>query len=233
MLAKTRKYLRDQGPLFGKDKDIATIRREKLTYLDYPAMADIRAAVERLESEGIEGSILEAGCALGGSAVLMAKAKNPARALQVYDVFGMIPPPGENDDQDVHDRYQTIVEGDSKGIAGDTYYGYAKDLYTKVSDAFQRNGVPAAAHNVELIKGLFEDTLHPSGPVALAHIDCDWYDSVMVCLERIAPHMPKGGRFIMDDVGFWSGADNAVDDFLQGRTDFKREQHARLHLVKR
>ena len=44
--------------------------------------------------------------------------------------------------------------------------------------------------------------------------------------------MPKGGRFIMDDVGYWSGADNAVDDFLQGRTDFKREQHARLHLVK-
>ena len=114
MLAKTRKYLRDHGPLFGKDTDIATIRRETLTYLDYPAMADIRAAVERLESEGIEGSILEAGCALGGSAVLMAKAKNPARALQVYDVFGMIPPPGENDDQDVHDRYQTIVEGDSK-----------------------------------------------------------------------------------------------------------------------
>ena len=35
----------------------------------------------------------------------------------------------------------------------------------------------------------------------------------------------------MDDVGYWSGADNAVDDFLQGRTDFKREQHARLHLV--
>ena len=73
---------------------------------------------------------------MGGSAVLMAKTE--PHGLQVYGVFGMIPPPGENDDQDVHDRYQTIVDGESKGIAGDTYYGYEKDLYTKVSDAFQR-----------------------------------------------------------------------------------------------
>ena len=218
--------------MFGKDKDIAAIRREKLTYLDYPAMADIRAAVERVESEGIVGSIVEAGCALGGSAVLMAKAKSASRVLQVYDVFGMIPPPGDKDKQDVHDRYQTILAGDSKGIAGGTYYGYEKDLYSKVNQAFKRHNVPTEKHNIQLIKGLFEDTLHLSGPVALAHIDCDWYASVMVCLERIAPFMPAGGRFIMDDVGFWSGADNAVDDFLKGRADFKREQHARLHLVK-
>jgi hypothetical protein len=29
--------------------------------------------------------------------------------------------------------------------------------------------------------------LKPVEPVAHAHIDCDWHDSVMVCLERVGP----------------------------------------------
>ena len=48
--------------------------------------------------------------------------------MKVYDVFGMIPPPGEKDGADVHQRYATIAGGASKGIGGETYYGYRDDL---------------------------------------------------------------------------------------------------------
>ena len=54
----------------------------------------------------------------------------------VYDVFGMIPPPTDNDGEDVQQRYNEIVGGNSKGIKGKSYYGYEDDLYGKVVDWF-------------------------------------------------------------------------------------------------
>ena len=81
--------------------------------------------------------------------------------MKVYDVFGMIPPPGERDGEDVHRRYATIVEGRSKGIGGETYYGYRDELLTEVTESFARHGLPIADNNVELIQGLFEDTHRP------------------------------------------------------------------------
>ncbi len=41
----------------------------------------------------------------------------------------MIPPPTKEDTQDVHDRYNAIVQGKSVGISGDKYYGYEDNLY--------------------------------------------------------------------------------------------------------
>ena len=37
------------------------------------------------------------------------------------------------------------------------------------------------------VKGLFENTIDLDEPVAFAHLDGDWYDSTMICLERIGP----------------------------------------------
>ena len=232
MIQKYLRHLKAQGPLIGRDPLIASIRSQGLTYLDYKAMLDLKQLVLECDQDGIQGDIIEAGCALGGSAILMAKTKTQARNLAIYDVFGMIPPPGEKDDQDVHERYETITKGESKGIEGGAYYGYENELFEKVSTSFTSNGVPAEEHNVKLVKGLFEDTLNPTAPVALAHLDCDWYDSVMVCLDRIAPHMVSGGRFVIDDYDAWSGARHAADDFLKNHSDFRLERRARVHLVK-
>lgn len=232
MIQKYLRHIKRQGPLFGKDPVIAAIRKEKLTYLDYDAMVDIKEAVHNTEASEIPGFLLEAGCALGGSAILMAKAKQTSRALRVYDVFGMIPPPSERDDQDVHERFEKISKGESQGIGGDTYYGYEENLRDKVAENFSRHAVPPEEHAVELVQGLFEDTMVIDTPVALAHIDCDWYDSVWTCLERIVPHLSQGGRLIIDDYEAWSGCRKAVDDFFQDKAGFRRENHARLHIVK-
>ena len=51
--------------------------------------------------------------------------------MKVYDVFGMIPPPGEHDGADVHERYAKIAAGDARGVGGETYYGYRDDLYER------------------------------------------------------------------------------------------------------
>ena len=48
-----------------------------------------------------------------------------------------------------------------------------------------------------LIQGLFQDTLQLDEPVALAHLDGDWYESTMTCLTRIAPLLVPGGRIVL------------------------------------
>jgi Macrocin-O-methyltransferase (TylF) len=185
--------------------------------------------VERAQMPGL---IVEAGTARGGSAIVMAAAKAPGRPMKVYDVFGMIPPPGEEDGPDVHERYAKITAGEAQGVGGDTYYGYRDDLYAEVTDSFTRLGVPAAEHNVELVQGLFEDTIDLDEPVAFAHLDGDWYESTMTCLTRIAPLLVPGGRIVLDDYYMWSGCRRAVDEYFGGRDGFRQEQRARLHVVR-
>lgn len=208
------------------------VRRRNLTFLGRAALIDLAKAVDPVSLEGIEGTIIETGAALGGSTIVLAAAKDPRRRLAVYDTFGMIPPPSDRDDADVHDRYAVITAGESKGIGGDTYYGYRDDLLGEVRASFEAFGLPPDQHNVEFVQGLYEDTLVVDAPVALAHVDCDWYESVKVCLDRIHPHLSVGGRFVIDDYDEWSGARTAVEEFLAGHGGYRRERHARLHLVK-
>src|SRR5205823_5477973 len=149
--------------------------------------------IKAIEKNGSSGILIEAGCALGGSAIVIASAKSKNRPLYVYDVFGMIPPPSENDDADVQERYSVIKSGQAKGIQGNRYYGYEDNLVDRVTGNFLRHGVPVEANNVHLVKGLFQDTLRVDEPVALAHLDGDWYESVMTCLQRIESHLTPNG----------------------------------------
>lgn len=197
--------------------DLALIRRvrgQRLTYLSVAKLGSLLTTSRRLEAEQVPGVFIEAGCALGGSTIVLAKSKQPQRPLQVYDVFGMIPPPTEADTEDVHARYQTIVAGQSAGIGGDLYYGYRDDLYEAVGHNLSRHGVPCEAHAVSLIRGRLEDTLVVDQPVALAHIDVDWYQPVRACLERILPRLSPGGTVIIDDYHDWGGCRKAVDAYL-------------------
>ena len=213
---------------------IGRVKGARLTYLDWKALVDLHDATDAIEGSGMSGAVIEAGCALGGSAIVLARAKNPLREMLVYDVFGMIPPPGPEDGPDVAERYAAITEGKSEGLGGDTYYGYQEGLLEKVTSNFELFGLSPAANNVTFISGLFEDTLKPPDEVALAHIDSDWYNSVKICLERIGPKLVSGGRMVIDDYDSWSGCKKAVDEFLDRRGNhYQTERKARLHLVRR
>ncbi len=162
----------------------------------------------------------------------MAAAKAPGRGMKVYDVFGMIPAPSEQDGPDVHRRYEKIAGGEAKGVGGDTYYGYRDDLYEEVKASFSRLGVPVDEHNVELVQGLFEDTIDLDEPVAFAHLDGDWYESTLTCLERLAPLIVPGGRIVLDDYDHWSGCRRAVDEYFADRPGFRLEHKAKLHVIR-
>jgi predicted O-methyltransferase YrrM len=215
---------------------VAVVRRVRargLTYLDEVALLDLRRWVRHLEAASIPGAVVEAGCALGGSAIVLASAKRSDRPMFVYDVFGTIPAPSAADGPDVHARYAEIMSGEARGIEGAVYYGYRDNLLEQVAASFEANGVPLGLNNVSLVPGLFEDTISPEGPVALAHIDGDWYESVQVCLERLWPAMSPGGVVILDDFDDWTGCRTAVEEFLGATRDVEVRREARLQLVKR
>ena len=69
------------------------------------------------------------------------------------------------------------------------------------------------------MQGRFEETLPQTkvGPIALLHIDGDWYSSVKACLDNLYDRVSPGGIIQLDDYGFWQGAEKATDEFLSKR----------------
>jgi hypothetical protein len=210
------------------------LQEQGLTLLSKYALNDLYIAVKNnAQSNKVAGAIIEAGCAKGGSSVALAIAKSDSTPLLVYDVFGLIPPPSERDDQGSIERYKEIATGKAVGIANNKYYGYEENLYDKVSQSFEDFGIDLVRDKVQLVQGLYQDTLQISFPVALAHIDCDWYDSVMTCLERIHPFLVIGGTFIIDDYFAYGGCKDAVNDFFADKRDqYEFKFLSRLHIVK-
>jgi asparagine synthase (glutamine-hydrolysing) len=214
------------------ERVIGQVVEERLTFLGAPHLRNLATCVVDIEAAGVPGIVIEAGTALGGSAITIAAAKDPGRPMRVYDVFDMIPAPSERDGPDVHRRYDEIAGGTARGRAGDVYYGYHENLLDEVRASFTRLGVPLDENRVELLPGLFQDTLELDGPVAFAHLDGDWYDSTMTCLERIAPRLSTGGRIVVDDYYAWSGCRRAVDDYFADVDGFRLLRRAKLHVVK-
>ena len=194
---------------------ISQIADKKLTYLSHLKMASIANTCRDIERRGLSGAFIEAGCALGGSSILIGSLKSAHRSLKVYDVFGLIPAPTEEDPDDVQQRYETIITGQSAGINGDKYYGYEEDLLDKVKANFAAFGLNLEARNIHLIEGLLQETMHVDSAVAFAHVDVDWYDPVKTCLERLYPRLIVGGSIILDDYHDWGGCRKAVDEFLR------------------
>jgi O-methyltransferase len=198
---------------------IHAVREKNLTFLSNRKLARLARLCEIAKLANSSDLFIEAGCALGGSAVLLARHKPKASELRVYDVFAMIPAPSERDGTDVHRRFEEISRGEASGLGGEVYYGYQENLYARVCSTFSEFGIEPNSDGVHLIKGLVQDTLQVDQPVFLAHIDVDWYDPVLACLERIVPRLSDDGFLVLDDYNDWSGCRRAVDDYFKGIKD--------------
>jgi len=118
------------------------VKQQHLTYLSSAKFLSLQNAIRQIKSEDVPGDFVEYGIALGGSAVYLASEINGSRRFHGYDVFGMIPAPGEQDDEKSKARYNTIRSGHSEGIDGNTYYGYQDNLFDKVCETFESFELP-------------------------------------------------------------------------------------------
>jgi O-methyltransferase len=196
--------------------------RDRLTYLSPRKLWRLERALAGVVRANIAGDLVEFGTALGGSGLVIAS-RAAGRNFHGFDVFSMIPPPtSPKDDQKSKQRYEDIKSGASAGLGGDVYYGYRPDLYAEVKATFARYGTPVDGARVRLHQGLFEETW-PAAAIdrlALAHVDCDWYDPVAFVLGAIADRMSPGGLVIIDDYNDYGGCRTAVDEFIAKRDDF-------------
>ena len=161
-------------------------------------------AVHHVVGSGIQGDVVECGCARGGSAALMAltlKQLGEQRTMWLFDTFEGLP---------------AGTEGDPDYETAHLFTGSCFGAIDEVQHLFDRLGV---AQDVHLVKGLFQDTVPrtPIQHIALLHIDGDWYESVKVCLESLYDKVVPGGIIQFDDYGYWKGARKAVDEFMLQR----------------
>lgn len=222
-LTSFRRRARDLLDYLAISSTARAVMKHNLTYLSAAKMRRLEKALADAV-KATQGDIAEFGIALGGSAIVLAKqAVRHHRSFHGFDVFGMIPPPvSDYDDHLSKHRYEIIASGRSEGIKGSEYYGYKKDLYTEVCKSFEDHGIPVDGISVNLYKGLFSDTLSTLSetPISFAHLDCDWYDPVKLCLTEIARRSVVGTTIVLDDFNDWSGCRQATLEFLSERTEY-------------
>lgn len=166
-------------------------------------MYDIAEAVVL---RGVRGHIVECGAWNGGSAALLsvaARCSEQRRETWLFDSFEGLPPPTEEDPEEVRRFYFT---GWNRGTVG------------RVREIWDRLGLPRRRLRVR--RGWFRDsfTRSEADAVAVLHIDCDWYESVRLCLERWYDRVRPGGAIIINDYGTYCGATKAVHDFMEERS---------------
>ena len=211
------------------------VYKRKLSFLSISALNELVEVVEANNKNDINGSIIDVGCALVGSAIVIASAKSLVTPFFVYDTFDRIPAPSEKDGKDVHTFYKEIKAGNALGIRGSEYYAYIGNLFEKVQSTFLEFNLNLVLNNINLIKGDIRETMVINFPVSFAHLDCDWYKSVMVSLQQIWPHLVSGGTLVIDDFNAWSGCRKAVIDFftLRDEKNFEFVSKSRLHIIKK
>ncbi|MEH2255591.1 TylF/MycF/NovP-related O-methyltransferase [Nostoc sp.] len=214
-LSKTEQIQLFEKEFFQESAIINKIREKNLTYCGYPKLENICRAIKYIQIKQVHGFYIEAGCALGGSAILIAHMKPNSVPLHLFDVFSMIPPPSERDGVDAHNRYAEISSGKSQGLGGNEYYGYIQNLKDIVINNIESFAFNLESDNIQLIQGLFQESLNVQDTVAFAHIDCDWYDSVKICIDRITPQMSLNSVIVFDDYSSYSGCKKAVDELIE------------------
>ena len=193
----------------------------------------LATAMEYVETLRIPGRVIEVGVAMGGSAIVLAHTKSPARSLDLYDVFTMLPPPTSEDGEKAAQIYAYFVNSAPSNLRDRQYVAHANDLEGFVRANLRQSGIDVDRRNVTLIKGDVKDTLAPRGPIALFHIDCDWVDPMRTCLTRAVPLISPGGLIVFDDYSSFSGCRSLIDGWLAANPEFMAVNNAWSMVVQR
>lgn len=153
------------------------------------------------------GAVVQCGVVNGGSAVLLWHACDAGpRDLWMFDSWEGLPPPTEQDGGKASSKYIYHMTAHGSWCKGDI---------EKAREIAVLGGVPRK--RTHLVKGWFKDTLPvwaaKVGPIAMLHLDADWYDSTLDCLKWLYPLLVPGGLLILDDYGHWIGTDAACREY--------------------
>jgi predicted O-methyltransferase YrrM len=215
-------------------KCIRHVRENNLTFCAAKEkLENLMAAVDFCAKKVAGGSYIEAGVAMGGSALVIAAMKPKQAPLYLYDVYDLLPPPSERDGEKAQTIYDQFAKGQVSDPTSLNYINASADLLAFVRSNFSRMNIDPDANNVSFIKGLFQDTMRIDAPVSFCHIDCDWHDSVICVLDRIKDAMLPGGLIVFDDYHSFEGCQRAVKKWLGADSRYKIADRSWALIVQR
>jgi len=171
---------------------------------DYERLVKLQRLANEVAGRRLAGHVVECGVYRGGSAVVLAERllrHSKERTISLFDVFSGMPQPGPEDPPEAWEDVGKFVSSEAV-----------------VRQNFAAAGLPLG--RVHIVAGRFEDTLPhwKPFPITFLHLDCDWYESVKLCLKTFYDSVLPGGAVVFDDYGFWSGCRKAVDEFFLERS---------------
>lgn len=143
------------------------------------------------------GCVVQCGVFRGGSGALLGWATG--RPLWLLDRFTGLPRPGP-------------LDGEKAAHKWAMQPGWCAAQILDVAAAL--DALEVQPDRVRIVGGDFAETLAlvQPGPIALLHVDVDWYESTRACLARFLPDVAPGGVVIVDDYHHWPGCRAAVNE---------------------
>jgi O-methyltransferase len=192
------------------------VRVKDRTMMDPEMLYALIAAVRYVCKHDIPGDIVECGVWRGGAIMAAALTLNQLesndRRLYLYDTFAGMPRPGRRD-RPLADKLDALAYFERRQTGDDS-----SDWCFASIEVVRENlaTVPYDQEKFVLVEGKVEDTLPRTlpGPIAILHLDTDWYESTRHQLEHLMPLMVRGSVLIVDDYFYWSGNRDAVDEYL-------------------
>lgn len=172
-------------------------------------------AVEYVARCGIPGAFVECGVWRGGSCMAAAMTLlHLGKAdidIYLFDTFAGMPPPTAVDRLALTGEQATAVLARSdRRTSNEWAYSPLEEVRRNLA------GTRYPPDKIHLIAGKVEDTLPARAPgqISLLRLDTDWYESTRRELIHLFPRLAIGGVLIIDDYGHWSGARQAVDEYI-------------------
>lgn len=202
--ASARQWLQCQYN-FIRSRFLAEPYRSVLPYtmVGLPRLRVLQRLACVIDEEKTPGDVVECGVFNGGSGALLARqaATSPLdRHVWLLDSFQGMPTPDAKD-----------------GPWAQAWTGQCRGQIDRVREVLAKVHVPE--DRVSLVAGWFEDTIPtlPDRPIALLHVDADWYESILLVFEQLYDRVSDGGFVVVDDYGYWDGCRLATDEFLARR----------------
>jgi O-methyltransferase len=195
--------------------DLYALCREQ-TMTSIERMYALYTATRYVIDNGVPGDFVECGIWRGGSVMMIAltllRLACPDRVLWLYDTFDGMPPPSDEDIQEMSGRPASGILAEHEKSPDDPFWGLAPRSI--VEENMRRTGYPM--DRIRIVAGDVLTTVPSEAPaqIALLRLDTDWYASTRHELEHLYPRISRGGVLIVDDYGYWRGARKATDEYF-------------------
>ncbi len=185
------------------------LKNSKRTYLSYSTLYSLASNFINLQEQASQPMhVAEFGVGRGGSATVLAWLVNKYHGqITLYDIFGRIPAPTEEDGERALSRYDVIINKEGKD-----YYGNITNLLDVILEELHQ---VCSANQIEIIQGEYEKTLPKlmdSRKFDLVHIDCDWYESSKAVYNYLQSRLKPSVIIQVDDYSNWEGSNRAFQE---------------------